>query len=192
VASDEWEALSRNVRGHILDKLPLRELASAAPTCREFQRAFLRRMQEERARVTSAGETTYGKRAFLGLVQGLQRLMRNPHAFPDLRRQNANVLVITPDGQAEITTWKELRTREDAERHLTITREYDGASFVVQLWRRLPESGDVAGVRFDTEEKFEGGMEWRVYATGSKEANEAAISLMLALHVDTLDAIRAA
>jgi hypothetical protein len=75
---------------------------------------------------------------------------------------------------------------------LTITREYDEGSFVVQLWRRLPESADVAGIRFDTEKKFEGGMDWRVYATGSKEANEAAISLMLALYIGTLDAIRAA
>ncbi len=75
-----WEALCPDVRGLILSKLSLRELAHAAPTCREMRKEFGTRSAAERVRLISAGEEFLGKEMFSGCVRAFQSCMQSSEA----------------------------------------------------------------------------------------------------------------
>ncbi len=68
-----WDTLCRDARGFILSKLSLADLARAAPTCREFKKACLRKVADERANLLCAAEKCWGMDSFRTLVVALQR-----------------------------------------------------------------------------------------------------------------------
>jgi hypothetical protein len=79
-----WEALCRDVRGLILDKLSLPALARAAPTCQEFKGAYLKKVADERVDLIRAGEEGWGNDSFHALVAALQRPLCGCSSSPSL------------------------------------------------------------------------------------------------------------
>jgi hypothetical protein len=148
---DLWETLCSDIRQLILSKLSLRELASIAPACRDFHGKFLRRTAEERARLVSVGEDTYGKERFSGLVRAFQQFMLSWEPYPDLRF-GKNCLVINASGEVELVTKEEAGKRHAADgRLLCISRSVGGKTkckyhFDVELLQQLPGSGKAADV----------------------------------------------
>ncbi len=71
----QWETLCIDVRGLILSKLSLRDLARAGGTCRDFEEAYFGRVAEERARLIALGKEAYGEGMFCGIVTTVQRAM---------------------------------------------------------------------------------------------------------------------
>jgi hypothetical protein len=100
------------VRGIILSKLSLRELARAAPTCREMRQEFLTRLVAERARLVSAGEDMLGKEMFTGFVKAFQTCMRGIDAFPGLGRPERKVLIINKAGECHFAPYTQMLERQ--------------------------------------------------------------------------------
>lgn len=75
-----WETLCNDVRLVILNKLALKDLARAAKTCREYQKAYHSKLAQERADCIADARGSF--LGFDGLVTVLQRSLRGHHPFP--------------------------------------------------------------------------------------------------------------
>jgi hypothetical protein len=64
-----------DLRQLILSKLSLGELARASRTCREFLKAYVSRVPEERACIIAFGKETYGEEIFCGVVRACHLAM---------------------------------------------------------------------------------------------------------------------
>jgi hypothetical protein len=73
--ADHWEFLCPDVRGLVLRKLSLHDLACAAATSREFKEVYKTRLTEEQAALISVGEVTFGKDMFWAFVGAFQQAM---------------------------------------------------------------------------------------------------------------------
>jgi hypothetical protein len=178
----QWDDLCADVRPLILGNLSPRELASAAPTCREFRHAFLARMQEERARLMSVGEQLYGKKVFTGFVEAFRRLMRDPRAYPSLRSYG-NILLFDASGEARIVTAVEERERrETGSRIPCIKKTFFPGGFRGKLWTGPSGSQGSAEIEVDFWRGPKGGVQWDIdVMTGGAHAREAAVGFVLAV-----------
>ncbi len=186
----QWGTLCPDVRRLILGKLPLRDLAHATPTCREFQEEFSSRIAVERARLVSAGEELYGKEKLCGFVRAFRRLMRGLDAYPGLLLGAENTLVINAAGEAELVS-KEEEDQEGERTHAVYPR--------LSLWRasalRVLECelltarfGIVRAPRIyiDVFVNDGGAFRWRICEYG-KKGHEATVGLVLALRKEDPD-----
>ncbi len=80
----QWGTQCADIRQLILSKMSFHDLASTAPTCREFHEEFVRCVQNEQARLISSGEQLYGKKEFSGFVKAFRRVMRDVNAYPGM------------------------------------------------------------------------------------------------------------
>jgi hypothetical protein len=111
-----WEALCDDLRESTLEHLSVRDLAGAAATCRDFQKAYLDRAAEERANLIASAKDAYGDGVFSGFVAGFQRAMLGLTAFPDdmykegeseVDEATCGAMLITNVGEPEYATPKE-------------------------------------------------------------------------------------
>jgi hypothetical protein len=182
----DWEALCADVRPIILNKLPLRDLASAASTCREFQGAFRSRLVEEWARLISVGEETYGKHRLSSFAKAVGQLMVSRDGYPGLSPEAHNMLVINAAGEAELLTRGQLQERQRVGQDVLVSYIHlyhrPSPRMFARLWRVLPGGGRVredANIGLVLFYKREGGAELRVLV--NSDAHEAAMGLLLAM-----------
>jgi hypothetical protein len=146
----EWESLCPDVRPLILSKLSLRDLASAAPTCREFQRENRSRLAEEWARLIAVGEQTYGKTVFSAFVQAVRQLMASKDALPGLSPTGCNILYVNAAGDTALLTCAEVYHREyaqgDVRRGSIELYHCPSPRMFARLWREIPGGRRVAGI----------------------------------------------
>ncbi len=100
-----------DARRHVLGKLAFRELASVAPTCREFQEELCHSLAKERARLIRLAEDTFGKVMFCAFVRAFQNCMRDPAAYPNLLLYGRNRVVVNVDGELVFTMAEEVGRR---------------------------------------------------------------------------------
>lgn len=112
-----WDALCEDVRGIVLTKLTLRDLARAAGTCREFYAACLTRTAQERDILTAAGNNAFGKPLMSAMVAaltfsvlGLNRLALICDTAGRVLDRFADFFIISNAGEVNVATAERLRT----------------------------------------------------------------------------------
>jgi hypothetical protein len=185
-----WQPLCADVRGLILSKLSLRDLARAGRTCREFEEAYLGRVAEERARLIALGKEAYGEGMFCSIVRAFQRGMCGLDPCPGvvLDLQNGDGVHINGAGEFEA------RRESDetvAEGPISQVRRFDNATHVLgaQVEINLPpvydaeydvfDSVSVSQVLVELRRTARRGLQWTVSL--GKEAPAPAIGLLLAI-----------
>jgi hypothetical protein len=111
-----WEALCDDLRESTLEHLSVRDLAGAAATCRDFQKAYLDLAAEERANLIASAEDAFGEGLFSGFVLVLRRALLGLTAFHDRNEggesevveANCGGMVITSAGETKYATTEEL------------------------------------------------------------------------------------
>jgi hypothetical protein len=152
-----WETLCPDVRGVILSKLSLHELACAAQSSREFRQAYLSRMAEERDTLLSIGEQTFGKEVFSGFVGALRRILAGLEPHPGV--QPGYCLMVDAAGELESVArhpdyWETYAGWRGCVRHLcppTFAPDvYVAERYITQLYVMhpgSPEPVDMVGIR---------------------------------------------
>jgi hypothetical protein len=142
-----WDTLCVDARRHILAKLTLRQLASVAPTCREFQQEFCHFSAKERGRLISVAEETFGKVPFSGFVRVFQRRMRDRATFPNVLPYCRNRLVIDAHGEIVVLAQEEVRRRfVSDECLLTISKFHHNYPIFGSLYQKGSRSGKGANI----------------------------------------------
>jgi hypothetical protein len=179
----QWDDLCADVRPVILGKLSPREIASVAPTCREFRKAFLASMQAERARLISVGEQLYGDKMFTGFVDAFRRLLRRDfEAYPGFVPFGQNILLLNADGGADVVTWEEWVTIRATCFLSWIKRTSRPGGLTGGLWTDLPGSGDSVEIDVNVYPTPEEAVQLSFQViTGGARAREAAMGFVLAI-----------
>ncbi len=185
-----WAPLCADVRGLILSKLDLRDLARAGGTCREFEEAYLAGVAEERARLIALGKETYGECRFCGIVTAFQRGMCGLDPLPGVRLPTrwGTGGRINAVGETLVGP----RSREEAaEGPRCQVWRYDSVSHVLGavVWLEVPRirtadgyrltTASVSDIRLQLSSTPRRGVYWRVSL--GKEAPAPAIGLLLAI-----------
>jgi hypothetical protein len=171
------ETLCRDVRERVVSKLSLREHASVAPACREFQQQLLTRVGKERAACMSTAEETFGKGLFWGFVTAVQRVMCG--LGPSLQNRRDR-LVIDAAGGSELITENEKDKWRSPDGHFASLRRW-GHAWVFQavLLQELPGSGGYAAMVMDFFKDDKGNVE--LLFEFDEVAAEAATGVLLAI-----------
>ncbi len=162
----------------ILGHVPLRDLAHAAPACREFHERVSGRMAEERTRLVCVAEQVYGKKMFYGFVNAFRRSSQNPDVYPGLLPEGENTLFINEAGEPELVRMEDKWTTIDVDHFLLISKGSAHHVLAGELWADFPAFW--ARVFIDAEKTGEGALEWTVDGLG-ETGREAAVGLLLAL-----------
>jgi hypothetical protein len=180
-----WDTLCPDVRGVILSKLSLHELARAAESSREFRQAYLCRMAEERDTLLSIGEQTFGKDVFSGFAGALRRILAGLEPHPGV--EPGDCLMVNAAGELEPMArhpdlWEKSAGWRGCIRH------YLPATYVTELCVLDPETSapaDMVGVRFQTCEK-----DLAIVAIANKEVIAASLGLLLAIVMKYSDGLQ--
>jgi hypothetical protein len=173
-----WEKLCPDVRPLVLRNLSVREMACAAPTCREFWEAYQNRSMEEPGRLRLVAEETFGKKRLAGFVTACHGLM-STMSHEGLLPRAENMLVINDSGHSNILTMKEAREAPVGDGRIIHIQNW-GRAFPLSavLWGKLPGSGKVARILIQLHNWGSG---LKITASISEEADPAAVGLMLSI-----------
>jgi hypothetical protein len=174
----EWERLCHDVRPLVLGNLSLRELARAAVTCREFRDAYQACLTEERGRLRSVAEGTFGKKRLAGFVTVFHGLISGT-SHEGLISRAESLLVIGESGHPNLLTYRAARGMPVGDGRIIQIRKWCNTLPVsAVLWGQLPGSCEVARVSIHVGE-------WRsgvsLVARVSGGAGPAAVGLMLCI-----------